>query len=224
MSPFWSAGSRRPTARTAELLVEELGDELLVYDQRSDQVHCLSLAAGKVWRACDGKTSLEQLGSALNIDSELVDRALDELDACGLLDGEAPGGVTRREATARLVRTGAAAAAAPLIYSIAAPTPALAVTQNFCANHAANNGCAGVGTGTPSTACANCSSVSCACCYTSPMMCPASTAPGTSGNGYARCTASCSGANNVCTTPFVANAGGVCAQAANCSGNFNACA
>jgi hypothetical protein len=103
---------RRPLARRADLLVEEFGDELLIYDQRNDEV--------------------EQLGAALEIDHGTLARALEELEACELLDSGPPAGVTRREATARLAKLGAAAATAPLIYSIAAPAPAMAASQAFC--------------------------------------------------------------------------------------------
>jgi hypothetical protein len=126
------ASVRHPLARTADLLVEEFGDELLIYDQRSDQAHCLTPAASRVWGACDGSASVQQLGSALDLDAVTLARALEELEACGLLDNGPVTGVTRREATAKLVRLGAAAASAPLIYSIAAPAPALAASQAFC--------------------------------------------------------------------------------------------
>jgi hypothetical protein len=179
MSPWWRSRMRTPTARTDELLVEELGEELLVYDQRNDQVHCLGSAARTVWRACDGKTSVEQLGRALNLDCELVDRALGELEACGLLDDEAAGGVTRREATGRLARIGAAAASAPLVYSIAAPAPASAASLRMCL---AVGGClrgpkaggSGSGdnlpcTGSGSAGFKKCNAVGCACCsFTAP--------------------------------------------------------
>jgi hypothetical protein len=150
---------RKPAARTAELLVEEFGDELLVYDQRSDHVHCLNAAVCRVWRACDGKTSVDQLAPGLNLDSELVARALAELEACGLLDSGAAVGVTRREAGARLARMGAAAAAAPLIYSIAAPTPAMAVTPGQCT---AVGKCIAIATAT--SACSAACVSPCACC------------------------------------------------------------
>ena len=77
----------------------------MVYDQRNGQVHCLNPAVSRVWRACDGTTSAEQLGPALNLDSELVGRAIGELEACGLLD-DGPAGVTRREATAKFAKMG----------------------------------------------------------------------------------------------------------------------
>ena len=123
---------RHPSARTADLLVEEFGDELLIYDQRSDEAHCLTSAASRVRGACDGSTPVERLGPALRLDEATVARALEELDACGLLDSGPATGVTRREATAKLARIGAAVVSAPLIYSIAAPAPAMAASQAFC--------------------------------------------------------------------------------------------
>jgi hypothetical protein len=187
VSPSWGARTRKPTARTAELLVEELGEELLIYDQRSDRVHCLSSAVCSVWRACDGETSVEQLASALNMESELVERALGELEGCDLLDADVAG-LTRREATTRLARMGAAAAAAPLIYSIAAPTPALAVTA--CGT--GRLGCLGFtsskGALCPTSGGACKTNASCACCYTSPNQC--------SGQSWAACIDACGSCNS----------------------------
>jgi hypothetical protein len=182
---LWGGGQTwTPTARTEELLVEELGDELLVYDQRNDQVHCLGPDSRRVWRACDGTTSVDQLDSALNLDSGLVVRALDELEACGLLEADEADRVTRREAGKRLAEIGAAAAVAPLIYSIAAPTPALAATAVFCSKQG-TNGC--ITSTTVSKGCASataCSSVGCVCCFASPPKC--------GGTNYSTCLAACS--------------------------------
>ncbi len=182
-------------ARATELLVEELGDELLLYDQRNDRVHCLSSAAGKVWRACDGKTSVEQLGSALKLDSGLVDQALGELEGHGLLDGEPASGVTRREATMRLAKIGAAAAAAPLISSIAAPTPAMAATA--CGT--GTRGCVGSTTAPNLNTCANaaqCSTANCACCVTSGNQCT----HGTQKTSFSACISAC---GSGCTVSYV---------------------
>lgn len=117
---------QRPVARTDELIVEEVEEQVLIYDQRNDQAHCLNPAAAQVWRACDGATSREQLARQLELDPATVEQALDELETCGLLDGAVKPGMTRREATARFAKVGAAAATAPLIYSIVSPAPAAA--------------------------------------------------------------------------------------------------
>ena len=121
--------NRGPLARSEDLIVEELGDEVLIYDSRIDKGHCLSPDAARVWRRCDGKTPLEGLVAQLGLTSERVESALDELDRCDLLEGE---GDTRRELGIKVVKAGAAVAATPLIVSVLAPTPAMATTLAAC--------------------------------------------------------------------------------------------
>jgi hypothetical protein len=134
-----------PIARTQDLIVEELGDELLVYDRRTDVAHSLNAVATAVWRGCDGATDLDALAAALapsagHEDAEaLALRALDELREKGLLEtprATAPG-LSRRQALGRIAGVGMAAVAAPLIVSAAAPTPADAVTPACTGQHGA---------------------------------------------------------------------------------------
>jgi hypothetical protein len=125
----------KPLARSEELVVEELGDELLVYDETSHRAHCLGSTAARVWRACDGETTVDALSARLDLDREMVARALDELRECELLEGESGAahvgnGMTRRDLTFRAAKVGAAAAAAPLIWSVTAPLPAAAQTPS----------------------------------------------------------------------------------------------
>jgi hypothetical protein len=54
-----------PKARTEDLEVQELGDELLVYDLRNHRAHRLNLAAALVWRRCDGKTPIKRVTELL---------------------------------------------------------------------------------------------------------------------------------------------------------------
>ena len=151
-----SLGPRAPLARTDDLVVEDVDGEVLVYDKRNDQAHCLTREAAMVWRVCDGKASADELATALELDAERVRFAIEELDSCGLLDSAPIPGVTRREATVRMAKVGGAAAAAPLIYSIMAPTPALAASQNFCLSI---NNCSQAANG-----CDACYKVGCVCC------------------------------------------------------------
>ena len=144
----------KPLARSKELVVEELGEELLVYDQRVDRAHNLSPAVARVWSRCDGSTPAEGLSAQLGLDAETVGRALAELDSCDLLEA-AGEGTTRREVTVRMAKVGAAAAAIPLIASVAAPRPAQAVTLAFCRQFA--------NTGT-SEGCGDCQQNGCCCC------------------------------------------------------------
>ena len=64
-------------------------------------------------------------------------------------------GQTRRELTVKMVKTAGAVAAAPMIFSVAAPTPSMAATPAFCGQFSSGN--CGSNTG--------CSSeVGCCCC------------------------------------------------------------
>jgi hypothetical protein len=158
-----------PMSRKEDLVVEDLADEVLIYDQRTDQAHCLNREAAMVWRVCDGRTSREKLSADLGLDPSAVARAIDELDACGLLESAPASGITRREATLRMAKAGGVAAAAPLIYSIMAPTPALAASQKFCLRCVQD--------------CGDCHKIGCACC-----------GPGNSTTSADKlCTADCTG-------------------------------
>src|SRR4051794_18492497 len=118
----------KPQARIDELVVEEVGDELLIYDSAKKRAHCLSATAARVWRACDGQGSVEALSETLSLSAEDVSRTLDELEALELLErtglevlqsGSDEGdGITRRQMTMRTVKAGAAVAVAPIAYSI----------------------------------------------------------------------------------------------------------
>jgi hypothetical protein len=121
-----------PRARQDGLLVETVGEELLLYDQSSHVAHCLSPIASCVWRHCDGERDLTELAGLARISENLVVDALHELREKDLLDAEpqlpqsAGAGISRREVIVRGVRVGAAAAAVPLIVSATAATPAMA--------------------------------------------------------------------------------------------------
>lgn len=154
---------RKPLARSTDLIVEELGDELLVYDEQTNRGHCLSPNAARVWRRCDGRTPVAGLSAQVDLDAETVDRALDELMGCGLLESgrSANGGTTRRELTIRLAKAGGAVAAAPLIVSITAPTPAAAQSPPEGCELVASGGCSG--NCGQATGCKN-DNIGCTCC------------------------------------------------------------
>jgi hypothetical protein len=157
-----------PLARSSDLIIEELGGEVLVYDTITDQGHALSPEAARVWRACNGNTPVEQLSSRLGLDQETVDRALAELDSCELLEVRpsiVADGSTRREVTIRLAKVGAVATALPLIVSVAAPTAAMAVSRARCLEFSGNCGSGGGGT-------IGCHEVLGCCCCTSGAGCP----------------------------------------------------
>lgn len=157
------ASGHKPLARSDHLIVEELGDEVLVYDSNTDTAHCLSPDAARVWRACDGGTSVDDLPPQVGLSAELVESALDELERCELLERRpAPTGHTRRDFGLKIAKVSAAAASVPLIVSVAAPAPAAAVTPAFCFARSSGN----CGTNTGCTRDVGC------CCCTPPIKPP----------------------------------------------------
>ena len=183
----------RPQARDQGLVIEELGDELLVYDRERDVAHCLGSVAAQVWRSCDGERDIAQIGRLVSTPPDerdaLVDDALAELQEKGLLvassvaaNGGAKG-LSRRQAVGRMA---GALVAAPLIVSVVAPTAQAATS---CV--ALNTLC----TGTPETAGDCCTDVSASVICSNPQ------------NGNRRCclpagVGQCGGTNQCCGSAF----------------------
>lgn len=126
-----------PSARTERLLIQELQDELLVYDLASNKAHCLNQTAALVWTHCDGKLSVSQIASVLEnetgsqVDDQVVLLACHQLATCKLLQGE----VLAKSISSRLSRrdvirrAGAAVAVSlPVVSSIVAPGAVQAAT------------------------------------------------------------------------------------------------
>jgi hypothetical protein len=122
-----------PRARIKDLIIEELPDEMLVYDLNNNRAHCLNQTTAVVWKHCDGTKTVAEITQLLEnetnspVDERLVQVALDLLSEHRLLDRPfllpaVISGMNRRT----LVRTLALGAlvAVPVITSIVAPTPA----------------------------------------------------------------------------------------------------
>jgi hypothetical protein len=125
-----------PLARTEQLIVKEVDDEVLVYDLKTDKAHCLNKTAAKVWKNCDGQKSLTEIKAALandsgaSVDEGVVWLALDQLKQFKLL-AEVPSapavfaGMSRRQVMRNI---GIAAITLPLITSIVAPSAVMAAS------------------------------------------------------------------------------------------------
>lgn len=129
-----------PKAKTEGMLVEELGDEAVIYDLDSHMVHHLDRRAFRIWRSCDGQRTSAMIVHAIAADEEqrpdqeaIVEVALHQLQKAGLLlpDEDEDAGRARRLPTRRQLLTGGAAASVAgllVVHSIAAPTPAQAAS------------------------------------------------------------------------------------------------
>jgi hypothetical protein len=129
---------KMPEVRRSGLIIQEVDSEILIYDQETNKAHCLNQTAAKVWKYCDGETTLADACSALSrdletpVDEKLVWYAVDQFSKDNLLEQEIEppafiiAGMNRRQ----MVRTLGLAAivAVPLVTSIVAPTPAQAAT------------------------------------------------------------------------------------------------
>jgi hypothetical protein len=131
--------ARKPLARAEDLIIQDVEGEVLVYDELNARAHCLSVDAGRVWRACDGNKGPDALAAELFMPADTVMRALAELEEKELLDAgpelslnghghDHGNGATRREFGFKAAKVGAAVAAGPMIYSIVAPTALATVT------------------------------------------------------------------------------------------------
>ncbi len=128
-----------PVARKEGLVIQEMSDEVLVYDLDSNKAHCLNQTAATVWKSCDGKNSVSdisklfgsQSGKAVNED--LIWLAIDQLNEKNLLAGEISAkyaGDNRREIIKKVGL--AALVALPLVTSLVAPKSVSA--QSRCLN------------------------------------------------------------------------------------------
>ena len=118
-----------PKAKTARLIVREIDGERLVYDRSRDAASCLNEFAAKVWRACDGETSVAAIAAALGEDERAVWLVLHQLTKAQLLTEaiafppEMSAAKSRREVAGRL-----GLGAAAFVTSIVAPMPAQAAS------------------------------------------------------------------------------------------------
>ncbi len=116
----------RPEVRTDGVVTEPVERDLVVYDRVNQTAHSLSPEAAVVWERCDGRLSQREIASELKVPVEVVEQAVREFSASGLLTEK--NGITRRDAGKRFAAVGGAALAAPLLYSVAVPSAALAQT------------------------------------------------------------------------------------------------
>jgi len=117
-------------ARKDELVVQDLPDELLVYDLKSHKAHCLNKTAAFIWKHCDGQRTAEDIAKMMEtewrtpVTEDSVWFALNKLSKAELLQDrivlpEARAGMSRRSAIRRL---GLGALMIPVVMTIVAPT------------------------------------------------------------------------------------------------------
>ena len=145
--------TQNPMARHNGLVVQEMPDEVLVYDMDTNKAHCLNQSAAFVWKSCDGNNTVGDIVRQFEangngkVTEDFVWLAIDQLNENGLMDSKiAPRfeGQSRRQ----VLRTIGLASmvALPVIASLVAPQKALGSASCTCTAGGAPcpmSGCAG---------------------------------------------------------------------------------
>jgi Coenzyme PQQ synthesis protein D (PqqD) len=124
-------------ARREGLLVQELADEVLLYDLKRHKAHCLNRTAAFVWHHCDGQTTVDEIAKLMEaewrtpVSADAVWLALDKLSKASLLEESitlplAMAGLSRRSAM-RQLGVGAVLAL-PVVMSLVSPAAAAAAS------------------------------------------------------------------------------------------------
>ena len=124
-----------PMARQNGIVVQEMPDEVLVYDLDSNKAHCLNQSAALVWKSCDGTNTVGDIVKQFDgkVTEDFVWLAIDQLNENGLLQNEvAPrfAGQSRRQVLKTIGL--ASMVALPVIASLVAPSNALGATSCTC--------------------------------------------------------------------------------------------
>ncbi len=132
-----------PIARQNGLVVQEMPDEVLVYDLDTNKAHCLNGSAALVWKSCDGNNSVadivKQFESNGNgkVTEDFVWLAIDQLNDNNLLEGKVTprfAGQSRRQVLKTIGL--ASMVALPVIASLVAPQNALGSVSCACTSNA----------------------------------------------------------------------------------------
>jgi hypothetical protein len=129
-----------PKSRKENLVIQELEDEVLVYDLVKNKALCLNQTSALVWQASDGSRTIADItdfvGKQLKsqVSEDLVWLAIDQLSKDNLIENKEDfkenkfAGLSRREAVRKLGM--ASLVALPVIASLTAPVAAQTGTCN----------------------------------------------------------------------------------------------
>lgn len=138
-----------PLARNKNIVVQDLGREILIYDLITNNSFCLNETSAAVYQACNGQTSFDELRRKHKFTNDIIFLALSQLKDKDLIEGGKSDyfpGLSRREAIRKVGLV--TLIALPAIASVVAPAAAMAasganlfaacVTSADCTGRAAN--------------------------------------------------------------------------------------
>jgi hypothetical protein len=145
--------NQNPVARKTGLVIQDVPEEVLVYDMDTNKAHCLNKTAAMVWKSCDGTRTVSQIAEYVGslagekVTDDFVWLAIDQLNESDLLEKQiSPDfkGLSRRDVIKRIGL--GSMIALPVIASLVAPPTAMAASSCNCNNNtecqtAPNLGC-----------------------------------------------------------------------------------
>lgn len=119
------------------MVVQELENELLVYDLKINKAFCLNETSAMIYQLCDGKKTVAEISDLMSrklktlVSEDFVWLALSDLKRDGLLENDAEldkyfAGMSRREMVRKVGF--ASMIALPLVLSVISPSAAMAAS------------------------------------------------------------------------------------------------
>jgi hypothetical protein len=163
----------KPIARIKDLVVQQAGDETLVYDLNSNKASCLNGTSALVWKNCDGIRSVSEIAAELSfitgkrVGDDLVYLSLDQLSRHKLLEGDvseiAFNGMDRRSFAKKVGLT--TAIALPIVATLIAPTSAHAASACVAGGTCTCNQASAGRVGQQCTPSVPCTDINCRCVW-----------------------------------------------------------
>lgn len=142
--------SQVPIARKDGLVIQEMPDEVLIYDLDENKAFSLNPTAAEIWRSCDGNKTVAEIAAGLggSRDSEEKEKvvwlALDQLKEKNLIANELSSrfaGMSRREVIRKVGLATAIALPVIAMLSFPATTLAVACPSSLCGGTGVSGGC-----------------------------------------------------------------------------------
>ena len=127
--------TNKPISRKANIVVQDLENEVLIYDLTINKAYCLNRTAALVYQLCDGKRTVAEISDLMSkelkilVSEDFVWLAIDGLKKDGLLENADDlanhfVGMNRREVVKKVGL--ASMVMLPLISSVVAPSAVMA--------------------------------------------------------------------------------------------------
>lgn len=132
-----------PIVRKNDLVIQQVDDELMIYDLAINKAFCLNKISYLVWQAADGNKSILEIADFVSkklnspVNEDLIWLALEQLKKENLIDKASLNlspfkGMKRREIIKKVGLS--TLVALPLIMSLTTPTAAQSASSSTCSN------------------------------------------------------------------------------------------